>query len=722
MEYTGQKPYITRVKMLFDCSESIVCLSYSPDGTRIVSGSAEGSIYVWGVTSGKLIKGPLHCESRVEFVSFSLDGSYVLSLSEDCMFRKWDIRANELINVTSMIKRYRDSYNLIEDSKESVTSWSTPETQIFTDSWKGSAVLSPCRELVVFGTDKGQICIWNVETRAVDSEPLRGHSDSVSSLSFSSDGRYLASGSEDTTVIVWDVRTKQIKTGPLIGHADSVLSLSLSIGNTIVSGSRDRTIRIWDTSTGDVLHVIDCMDDLHFVTYSPNGSLIVAGGEYWMNIWNVDDITASPRDLKVNGSLKCISFAPDNTRFASGLHRRIDLWEAKWGAIWEAIWKAKREAKRELNWEEKWDSWWYAKRDEDIRGFYIRKEHNSVAVSPSGKLIASESLNKSICLWDVASGKLVSKSEHDAHVASIVFSPIDERFIAFGLYDGTVNVWDTTSDEICTLGNHSRIVNSIDFSADGKYIASGSADKTIRTWDVRLREPAAGPLTGHTGSVFSVAYSTDGKTIASGSSDTTVRIWDSVTGLLSTLRGHSNIVSSVAYSYDGKRIVSGSNTTILVWDAQSGQIVCRLATKYHTVESVCFSPDGKQILSGYEDRTARIWDAFSGRLLFSPFEGYKGDVPHDDLLPPRSFYTVTYFPDGRRFATGSQERAIRIWSLDENPNDVAWRLKDDNWVVGENGELMMWIPPELRYHLCAFKNVKILNVPFYLKLHFKSET
>ena len=126
--------------------------------------------------------------------------------------------------------------------------------------------------------------------------------------------------------------------------------------------------------------------------------------------------------------------------------------------------------------------------------------------------------------------------------------------------------------------------------------------------------------------------------------------------------------------------------------------------------SVCFSPDGKQILSGSHDDTARVWDAITGNPLFPPFTG------HTD-----SITSVCFFPDGRHFATGSDDGTIRIWTLDEIPIDSDWELRDDNWVVGENGKLIMWIPDDLHRHLCWPRNISILGSSFYLKLHFGTE-
>ena len=125
------------------------------------------------------------------------------------------------------------------------------------------------------------------------------------------------------------------------------------------------------------------------------------------------------------------------------------------------------------------------------------------------------------------------------------------------------------------------------------------------------------------------------------------------------------------------------------------------------MSSVCFSPDGKQILSGSRDGTACVWDAISGKPLFPLFSG------HTDII-----ISVCFFPDGRRFATGSRDGTFRMWSLDTIPNDTNWKLRDDNWVVGENGKLMMWIPKYFHRYLCGHRNISVFNRSFYLKLHF----
>ena len=148
---------------------------------------------------------------------------------------------------------------------------------------------------------------------------------------------------------------------------------------------------------------------------------------------------------------------------------------------------------------------------------------------------------------------------------------------------------------LAILTGHNGNVVSVAFSRDGKTLASGSADDTVRLWDVATGRQIGKPLTGHLGPVWSVAFSPDGKTLASGSADDTVRLWDVATGrqIGKPLTGHLGPVRSVAFSPDGRTLASGSlDRTVRLWDVATGQLMGRLESDSGDVMSVAFSPDG----------------------------------------------------------------------------------------------------------------------------------
>jgi WD40 repeat protein len=274
----------------------------------------------------------------------------------------------------------------------------------------------------------------------------------------------------------------------------------------------------------------------------------------------------------------------------------------------------------------------------------------SIAFSPDGKRLASDSMDRTVKLWDAATGGVLItlKGRTAAAVGSVAFSPDGHRLASGSQDGGTVKVWDVaTGRELLALKGHTNYVLSVAFSPDGHRLASAGADHTVKVWDAATGRPIH-TLTAHTNDVLSVAFSPDGGRLASAGGDLTIKLWAVATGQeVRTLRGHTGWITSVAFSPDGKRLASTSQDgTVKVWDAATGQEVRTLKGHTRWALSAVFSPDGRRLASGGSEGTVKIWDDESGQ---------------ETLTLKGGSVSVAFSPDGRRLAAGGRDHTMRVW-------------------------------------------------------------
>ncbi|MCL2115938.1 MAG: DUF4062 domain-containing protein [Methanobrevibacter sp.] len=418
---------------------------------------------------------------------------------------------------------------------------------------------------------------------------LKGHTKSVESVCFSSDGKYIASGSGDETVRVWNMEKPHESPRILKGHTSYVYSVCFSCdGKYIASGSYDKTVRVWNMEHPDESPRIlkGHTSYVYSVCFSSDGKYIASGSaDGTVRVWNMEKPDESPGILGHRSGVFSVCFSSDCKYIASGS-----------GDGTVRVWNMERP-------------------DESPR---ILKGHRSgvfsVCFSSDCKYIASGSWDVTVRVWNMEKPDESPRilKGHTSLVNSVCFS-CDGKYIASGSWDVTARVWnmERPDESPRILKGHASYVSSVCFSCDGKYIASGSGDETVRVWNMETPDESPRILKGHTRSVSSVCFSSDGKYIASGSGDETVRVWNLEKPDESPriLKGHASYVSSVCFSSDCKYISSRSGDgTVRVWNLERPDESPGILGHTGYVYSVCFSSDCKYIASGSGDGTVRVWN------------------------------------------------------------------------------------------------------------------
>jgi WD40 repeat protein len=499
-----------------------------------------------------------------------------------------------------------------------------------------------------------------------------GHRSSIKSVAFSPDGRYFATGSLDDTARLWDIQGNLL--AEFKGHGASVRSIVFSPdGKYLATGSEDNTARLWDLKGNLLREFKSNSGGVQSVVFSPDGEYLVTGSWNTISLWDLQGNLI----WKLQGrghnreDVMSVAFSPDGKYIATGgggADKTARLW--------------------------------------DLQGNLLRKftGHKDgligVIFSHDGKYIATASSDKTARLWDFQGNLLVEFKGHGADVRSIAFSP-DDQYLATGSWDHTARLWDLhdlakfndskpNDENLSTFSTWERVsdyeeedqvlmksirhpgtVESVAFSPDGKYLATGSNDNIARLWS--LQSHFFVEFKKDKDNVESVAFSPDGKYLATGSWSKTAHLWDLQGNLIAEFNGHRSWVRSVAFSPDGKYLATGSDKTAYLWDLQGNLIRELKGHNSEYVRSVAFSPDGKYLATG-----SSVWDLkgnllrkFTGHIVaFSPDGKYlaTGSSVWDlkgNLLRKFTGRIVAFSPDGKYLATGSDKTA-RLWDLQGN--------------------------------------------------------
>jgi WD40 repeat protein len=249
-------------------------------------------------------------------------------------------------------------------------------------------------------------------------------------------------------------------------------------------------------------------------------------------------------------------------------------------------------------------------------------------------------------------------SEPNELILSVAITP-DGQTIASG-GNLIIKLWNiTTGQEITTLKGHTKNVNVVAISPDGKNVVSGSDDKTIKVWNLQTKK-LVHTLISHSDSVHALAISKDGKTLISAGDDKTIKVWNLATGkLIRTLKGHAYWVRSVAISPDGVTLASGSfDKTIKLWNITQETPIHNLSPNSQTVTSLAFSPDGKILASASRDRQIKLWNLNTKTEI--------NTITKED----HNVTSLAFSPDGKTLVSGNRHCTECNDTI--NPNIKLW--------------------------------------------------
>jgi WD40 repeat protein len=354
---------------------------------------------------------------------------------------------------------------------------------------------------------------------------------------------------------------------------------------------------------------------------------------------------------------------------------------------------------------------WNVEREEEI---WTNNPHQrsikSVIASPKGNFIAIGSgeynldkKNGVIDLIEISTGKLNKRININGKIpVSIAFSP-DERYIA-NIVEGeeVVEIRDIKTGNLFRRITSSRPL-SICFSHNGKILAQGSKDHTIKLWDVSSGKLSK-KLSGHTSGITSLSFSSDGRYLASGSDDNYFKLWQVNTGkILWSVFSPGFFDNIVAFSPDDKYValaskpsgIIGEENLIILVESSTGKIIRSFNEHYYGVNSISFSSDGSLIASGNDDKTIKISDVSTGEII-KILEGHQLPVISVNFLP---------IPNRKYLVSSSEDGTVRLWNV-ETGKEIAMFVSftDGEWVT---------ITPEGYYDASAngdkYLNVRIGN-------------
>ena len=462
-----------------------------------------------------------------------------------------------------------------------------------------------------------------------------GHTNAVTSVAFSPDGKYIASGSLDWSTKIWDTESgKELRTYT----SSNIFSVAFSPdGRLLASAGSDTVVNVYDIVNNSKIGSVRGENMVQGLCFSPDGNMLATGHGYplWykklakittadnaIRLWDTKSLDLIKEFIGHSQLVTSIAFSSDGKQVASASEdSTIRIWNV--------------ESTKEI-----------------LRLTEHRGAVNQICYSPDGLLIASAGEDSTIRLFYVANGKeIVVLSAPDGAVKTVKFTT-DGRYLATGAQNGAIRLWDLWSGEISeTIGIHDGAVSSLDISSDGKWMISGSWDQTIKIWDMDNYSERT-TLTGYADGNQSVTIDRLGKYLACGSNDHSIKVWNLESGKLRTaFSGHTLPVYPVGFSKDDKILISsGLDSNVIFWDMGNRKQL--RSFKAHTaITCMAVNDKNNYVALAGKDSVIKVWNLSRGKLI-QTLKGHAGVL-----------WALTTTPNDSLLVSASYDKTIKFWDV-----------------------------------------------------------
>ncbi|MBD2772965.1 hypothetical protein [Iningainema tapete] len=533
---------------------------------------------------------------------------------------------------------------------------------------------------------------------------LEGHSSSITFVTFSSDGKMIATASEDKTAKIWSINGKEIKT---LKHTDSVTSVTFSSDDKwIATASKDKTAKIWSNNGKEIREITSLRhkDTVTSVAFNPDSKMLATGSkDKTVKLWSLNgrEIKSLPHSARIIS----VSFSPDGKIIAAaGKDDKVKLWSSDGKEIgtinnYGTLSMSFKSDGKTLMFANKDGTVKYYSFDGKLIKTFRDKNYNTynfawMSISSDGKQVAgitTKIVPPTLSIVKTTSdGRQRFDIDQPGHRDDITYLSLssDGKLLASASKDNTVKLWSIEREDFSDIGSrtefspdHQTIAASVgnnkvklwrrdgtlfqtfpgdgsllSFSPDSKSLITGSANDLVNIWDFESRKIKT--LPGFSNRITSLGISPNGKIIAAASLDNTVHLWKSDGTPIKTFSGHNDTITSISFSPNNEIIATvGNDNVVKLWQSD-GTPLKTLLGHTNQINEVIFSPDSEMIATIGDDNLVKLWKS-DGTLIKTLFG-------HPDAIT-----SVKFSPNSQIIASISQgdngkNSEIRLWQSNGN--------------------------------------------------------